>query len=98
MYKQPKALYLLNFVSMWECFSYYGMRVLLVLYMVHELRYSDEQAFGMYALYTTLVELGGIVGGVVADRYLGLKRSIVLGGITILLGHVAMSMSQFFIG
>ncbi len=77
---------------MWECFSYYGMRVLLVLYMVHELSYSDEKAFGMYALYTTLVELGGVIGGMAADRYLGIKRSIILGGITITLGHICMTL------
>jgi POT family proton-dependent oligopeptide transporter len=93
MKPQPKALYLLNFVSMWECFSYYGMRVLLVLYMVQELAYSDEKAFGMYALYTTLVELGGVFGGIAADRLFGLKRSIVLGGITIALGHICMTLS-----
>lgn len=92
MKTQPKALFLLNFVSMWECFSYYGMRVLLVLYMVGELGYSDEKAFGMYALYITLVELGGVIGGIAADRYLGLKRAIVLGGITIVLGHVCMTL------
>ena len=97
--KQPKCLYLLNFVSMWECFSYYGMRVLLVLFMVHELKYSDEKSFGMYALYTTLIELGAVFGGIIADRLLGLKRSIVLGGITIALGHISMTLphSQMFL-
>jgi POT family proton-dependent oligopeptide transporter len=97
MSKQPKALYLLNFVSMWECFSFYGMRALLVLYMVHALKFSDEYALFIYALYITLVELGGVVGGYVADRYLGLKAAIVLGGITIACGHIALSMS-FFVG
>jgi POT family proton-dependent oligopeptide transporter len=100
--KQPKALYLLNFVSMWECFSYYGMRALLVLYMVHELQFSDGEAFGLYALYTTLVEFGGILGGAVADRLLGLRRSILLGGITIALGHACMALPgtslPFFVG
>jgi proton-dependent oligopeptide transporter, POT family len=90
--KQPRALYLLNFVSMWECFSYYGMRALLVLYMVHELEFSDGEAFALYALYTTLVEFGGVLGGVVADRVLGLRRSIFLGGITIALGHTCMAL------
>lgn len=99
---QPRALYLLNFISMWECFSYYGMRVLLVLFMVHELNYSDSQAFCVYALYTTLVEFGGILGGVAADRWLGFKRAIALGGITIALGHICMtypnSESMLFLG
>ncbi len=99
---QPRALYLLNFISMWECFSYYGMRVLLVLFMIHKMHYSDGQAFGLYALYTTLIELGGLVGGFVADRYLGLKRSITLGAWTIALGHLTLAVPDsswtFFLG
>ncbi|MBS0635114.1 MAG: peptide MFS transporter [Verrucomicrobia bacterium] len=98
MEKQPKSLYIVNFVSMWECFSFYGMRVLLVLFMVHEYRYSDEKAFGMYALYTTLVELGGVFGGIVADRYLGLKRSIATGALLLMFGHLLMAFHQFFLG
>jgi POT family proton-dependent oligopeptide transporter len=90
MKAQPKELYILNFVSMWECFSYYGMRVLLVLFMIHEFDLSDSQAFGFYALYTTLVEFGGIFGGVIADRYLGLKNTLFLGGWTIVCGHLSL--------
>lgn len=98
MISQPKALYLLNFVSLWENFSYYGMRVLLVLYMTHELHFSDAYAFVLYALYTTLVEFGGLLGGVVADRYLSLKRCISMGGWTIAFGHLCLSCmnSKFF--
>lgn len=102
MERQPGALYLLNFVSMWECFSYYGMRVLLVLFMTHVLDFNDTQAFGLYALYTTLVEFGGVIGGFVADRFLGLKRSISLGGWTIALGHLCLTIPDaqeyFFLG
>lgn len=102
MNRQPRALYLLNFVSMWENFSYYGMRALLVLFMIQVFRFSDTEAFGLYAIYTTLVELGGVVGGIAADRYLGLKRSIILGSWTIALGHLCMawpdSMLAFFLG
>ncbi|MDP1880789.1 MAG: peptide MFS transporter [Parachlamydiaceae bacterium] len=99
---QPKALYLLNFVSMWECFSYYGMRVLLVLFMTQKLLFNDNQAFMLYALYTTLIEFGGIAGGVIADKYLGKKWSIYLGGWTIALGHICMAIPEsemaFFLG
>ncbi len=94
MTKQPKALYLLNFVSMWECFSYYGMRALLVLYMVHFFGYSDERAFLIYAAYTTLLELGGVVGGMVADKLLGLKRAIFIGGSIITMGHIIMALGD----
>lgn len=102
MNRQPHALYLLNFISMWECFSYYGMRSLLVLFMVHEMSLSDSQAFGLYALYITLIELGGVAGGIIADRFLGLKPSIVIGGWTIMLGHVCLAFPNtqeaFFLG
>jgi POT family proton-dependent oligopeptide transporter len=79
---------------MWECFSYYGMRVLLVLFMIQELGYSDGRAFCVYALYTTLVEFGGILGGVAADKLLGFRWAIILGGITITLGHVCMAVPE----
>lgn len=89
--RQPKALYLLVCVQMWECFSFYGMRALLVLYMVSELKFTDFRALGIFAVYTGLVELGGLVGGLVADRVLGLRRAIALGGWLIAAGHVTMA-------
>lgn len=99
---QPKALYLINAVSMWEYFSYYGMRVLLVIFMTSELGFSDEQAFILYALYTTLVELGGVVGGFVADRMVGIKSAVLMGGLTIALGHLSLafpySAPTFYLG
>jgi POT family proton-dependent oligopeptide transporter len=102
MKSQPKELFLLNFVSMWECFSYYGMRVLLVLFMIHEFDLSDSEAFGFYALYTTLVEFGGVFGGMIADRLLGLKRTIMLGGWTIVCGHLSLIVPEsklcFYLG
>lgn len=102
MKTQPKALYLINFISMWEYFSYYGMRALLILFMIHAMQLSDENAFSLYALYTSLLELGGVVGGLIADRFLGLKRSIMLGGWTIVLGHLCLALPQsglfFYIG
>lgn len=94
MNQQPKALLLLVSVQMWECFSFYGMRVLLVLYMIHNLRFSDSQAFGVFALYTALVEFGGILGGIAADRFLGLRKAITLGGWLILSGHLALALAS----
>lgn len=100
--KQPRALYLLFFVEMWERFSYYGMRVLLVLYMIERLDLSDFNAFGVFALYTALVEIGAVVGGYVADRILGLRPSIVFGGALIALGHLCLTVESgtllFFMG
>jgi proton-dependent oligopeptide transporter, POT family len=100
--RQPKALFLLVFVQMWECFSFYGMRALLVLYMIHELQFNDITAFGVYAIYTGLVELGGVLGGLVAEKVLGLRRAIVLGGLLIAAGHLTIAIDTllppFFIG
>jgi len=102
MKTQPKELYILNFVSMWECFSYYGMRVLLVLFMIHEFNLTDSEAFSLYAVYTTLVELGGVFGGIIADRFLGLKRTILFGGWTIVCGHLSLIIPEsqlcFYLG
>jgi proton-dependent oligopeptide transporter, POT family len=92
--KQPKALYLLFFVQMWECFSYYGMRSILVLFMVNQLQYSDQKAFSVYAVYTALVEAGGIIGGYLADKIFGSKYTIFLGTIIIMLGHISMAIPE----
>ncbi|MEI8125773.1 MAG: peptide MFS transporter [Parachlamydiaceae bacterium] len=94
MKNQPKGFYLLNFASMWECFSYYGMRALLVLFMVKELRLSDSEAYATYALYITLVELGGVLGGILADKYLSLKGAITIGGWAIFCGHLLLGFSE----
>lgn len=94
MNKQPRALYLLNFISMWECFSFYGMRALLVLFMVKELMFDESKAFAIYSAYITLAELGGVIGGLAADRYLGFRRAVALGGWTIVLGHLSLAVSD----
>lgn len=89
--KQPRALYVCFFVQMWEAFSYYGMRALLVLYMISQLGFTDLKAYGIYALYCALSELGGIAGGYLADRFLGLRRTILMGGWIMALGHLGMA-------
>jgi POT family proton-dependent oligopeptide transporter len=93
--RQPKALYLLVLVQMWECFSFYGMRTLLVLYMVSVLRFSDAYSFGIYAVYTGLVEFGGVFGGLLADKLIGLRRAIFLGALIIASGHIVMTFASF---
>lgn len=92
--KQPKALWLLVAAQMWECFSFYGMRALLVLYLVSHMKFSDAKALGIYAVYTGLVELGGIVGGMIADKFLGLRRAIFIGGWLIASGHIVLSLQS----
>ena len=77
----PKGLYLLFFVEMWERFSYYGMRALLILYMVQELMFSTEKAGNVYGIYTGLVYLTPLLGGYIADRFLGQRKCVTIGAI-----------------
>ena len=97
---QPKGLFLLFFVEMWERFSYYGMRALLVLYMVKALQFSTEKAGHVYGWYTGLVYLTPLLGGYIADRYMGQRKAIVIGGTLMALGHFAMAFPPipFFFG
>jgi proton-dependent oligopeptide transporter, POT family len=88
--KNPYSLTTLFFTEMWERFSYYGMRALLVLYLVNSLGYSDADALHVYAIYTGLVYLTPILGGYLADKYLGAQKTIFIGGITMMLGHFLM--------
>ena len=89
--KNPSSLITLFFTEMWERFSYYGMRALLVLYLVNSLNYSDADALHIYAIYTGLVYLTPIIGGYLADKYLGTQKTIFIGGITMMLGHFLMA-------
>ena len=77
----PKGLFYLFFAELWERFSFYGMRALLVLYMTKQLLYSDTMSFGVFAAYMSLVYFTPIIGGILADRYLGFRKSIYLGGV-----------------
>jgi len=92
--RQPRGLPLLFFTEMWERFSFYGMRALLVLYLIDQTAgfgWSQERASRLYGWYTGLVYLTPILGGYLADRYLGTARSLVIGGSIIALGHFTMA-------
>jgi len=95
----PKGLYLLFLVEMWERFSFYGMRALIVLYMIQTLAYSTQKAGNIYGLYTGLVYLTPLIGGYLADRYLGQRRCISLGAILMILGlfSLAFAPKSFFL-
>lgn len=97
----PPGLFYLFFAEMWERFSYYGLRAMLVLYMTSELLYADEKSYGIYATYTALVYTTPIIGGILADQILGKRRAIILGGILIGLGHLVLAIPThdlFFYG
>lgn len=88
--KHPKGLYLLFFTEMWERFSYYGMRGILVLFLTKAMLMNNAEASNIYGNFTGLVYLTPLIGGYIADRYWGNKRSIVLGGILMAIGQFLM--------
>ena len=86
---------------MWERFSYYGMRALLVLYLVNALKWDTARATNLYGTYTSLAYLTPLFGGYLADRFLGTRRSLVIGGVLIALGHFTLAvqgMVTFYLG
>ncbi|MCH9771751.1 MAG: peptide MFS transporter [Betaproteobacteria bacterium] len=91
----PHSLTTLFFTEMWERFSYYGMRALLVLYLVNSQNYSEADALHIYAVYTGLVYLTPLIGGYLADRFLGSQKAIFIGGLTMMIGHFLMAFPNF---
>ena len=99
--EQPKQIWMLFFTEMWERFSFYGMRALLILYMTHVLFFPDKDANLQYGAYNALVYTMPLLGGWLADRLLGFRKSIVLGGILMAIGHLVLaipSQATFFLG
>jgi POT family proton-dependent oligopeptide transporter len=91
----PAGLFTLFFAEMWERFSFYGMRALLVFYMTKSfLGYGDNDAYAIYGAYTALVYMTPFFGGLLADRLLGQRRSVVLGGILMAAGHLLMTVEN----
>src|SRR5881396_1253945 len=88
----PRGLSTLFFTETWERFSYYGMRAFLILYMVHALGFDDRHAGAVYGTYTGSVWFAAIFGGIIADRWLGQYRSVLLGAIVIALGHFTLAL------
>lgn len=101
IFGHPKGLYVLFFTEMWERFSYYGMRAILVLYLTAEvgtknpgLGWDNASALELYGWYTMMVYLMSIPGGLIADRLLGQKKSVLLGGIFIALGQFTLAIDN----
>jgi proton-dependent oligopeptide transporter, POT family len=94
LFGHPVGLYVLFFTEMWERFSYYGMRALLVLYLTSKttdinpgVGWSQGDALALYGWYTALVYIMSIPGGILADKFLGQKKSVILGAILLVIGH-----------
>ncbi len=90
----PKGLYVLFFTELWERFSFYGMKTLLVLYMVNYLFWSQEDASSLLGTYAALAYGLPVVGGFLADRYLGARRAIILGALLLSAGHLCMAIEN----
>ena len=89
--RHPRGLVMLFFAEMWERFSYYGMRGLLIFYLTEHFLFSDTVASGEYGAYTTLVYMVPLVGGYLADRYIGARKAVVFGALLLVIGHLGMA-------
>jgi len=87
----PKGLIILFFAEMWERFSYYGMRGILIFYLTQHFLFDDETASATYGSYTSLVYLLPLIGGIVADRYIGTRKAIAFGALLLVAGHGLMA-------
>ena len=99
--KHPRQLYLLFFTEMWERFSFYGMKALLLAYMVTQLKFDEPKGYAILGSYAALVYTMPMFGGMIADRFLGYKKAILFGGILMTIGHFVLAIPQgwsFFYG
>ncbi|CAH0536530.1 peptide MFS transporter [Vibrio marisflavi] len=87
----PKGVFHVISVQTWEFFSYYGMRALLILYLTQKLLFTDQHAYALYGAYTSLVYVTPILGGIIADRYLGNFWSVVIGALLMVAGHTVLA-------
>ena len=95
VFGHPAGLFTLFFAVMWERFSYYGMRALLVLYLIKGfMAREDSDAYAIYGAYTALVYATPFIGGMLADRLLGARRAVILGGLLMAAGHLTMTIEN----
>ncbi len=86
----PRGLIVLFFAEMWERFSYYGMRGLLIFYLTWHFLYDQKESYSIYGAYVALVYLLPVLGGYIADKYLGFRKAVACGAILLTLGHGVM--------
>ena len=92
----PRGLYVLFFTEMWERFSFYGMKTLLLLYMINHFFWSQKDASHLLGMYTFLAYALPVAGGFIADHWLGSKRSVLVGGILLSMGHLIMAFEEMW--
>lgn len=89
---QPRAIYYIVAIQIWEYFSFYGMRALLILYLTHQLGFDDSHAISLFSAYASLVYVTPILGGWLADRLLGNRMAVICGALLMTLGHVVLGL------
>lgn len=87
---QPRAIYYVVALQIWEYFSFYGMRALLILYLTNQLKYNDTHAYELFSAYCSLVYVTPILGGFLADKVLGNRMAVMLGALLMAIGHVVL--------
>ncbi|WP_379553235.1 peptide MFS transporter [Qipengyuania sp. DGS5-3] len=87
----PKGLFLLFMAEMWERFSYYGMRALLIFYLIQHWMFAEEKAYVIYGAYTALVYIAPVVGGYLADQFIGQRKAVLFGAVLLTFGHFFMA-------
>ena len=90
----PAGLFVCFLTEMWERFSYYGMRALLIFYLTKHWEFSDASSYLIYGAYTSLVYIMPVFGGMLADQVLGSKKAVTYGAILLVLGHTGMTVES----
>ncbi len=90
----PRGLFLLFFAEMWERFSYYGMRAILIFYLTKHFLFGEDRAYLLYGAYTSLVYITPVIGGYLADRFLGPRKAVLVGGVFIAIGHFLIAVTE----
>ncbi|MGA4368243.1 oligopeptide:H+ symporter [Pantoea ananatis] len=91
---QPRAIYYIVAIQIWEYFSFYGMRALLILYLTHQLGFDDSHAISLFSAYASLVYITPIIGGWLADRLLGSRTAVIFGALIMTLGHIVLGIQS----
>ena len=97
LWGHPKGLYVCFATELWERFSFYGMKFLLLLYLTKYHLFSDVGGLNVVGSYTGLVYALPLIGGLLADRYLGMRKAVIFGGILLVLGHFPVLTSSSFL-
>lgn len=92
--KQPRGLYFLFCVELWERYAFYTVNGLLILYLTHSLLFSDDKAYSLFAAFTSLIWLTPSFGGFLADRFFGFRKILIIGGTLLIIGYALLTIHQ----